>query len=56
MRIIQEALANVRKHADASHAEVRLSLHDQSLEATIEDNGAGFEPERWGGRHCLDSA
>ena len=48
LRIIQEALANVRKHAGASHAEVRLSLHDQSLEATIEDNGAGFEPEALG--------
>jgi signal transduction histidine kinase len=48
LRIIQEALANVRKHAAATHAEVRLSLHDQSLEATVEDNGAGFEPDALG--------
>ena len=43
-RIIQEALTNVRKHARASRADVRLSLQDGRAEATVSDDGAGFEP------------
>ncbi|MCD6033001.1 MAG: sensor signal transduction histidine kinase, partial [Thermomicrobiales bacterium] len=48
LRIIQEALANVRKHAGASRARVRLVLDDPYLEASIVDDGAGFEPEALG--------
>jgi two-component system nitrate/nitrite sensor histidine kinase NarX len=41
--IVQEALSNVRKHADASRVYVRLQdRHDFTL--TIEDNGSGFDP------------
>ena len=43
IRIIQEALANVRKHAGASHAWVRLHREDPWVQATIEDDGRGFE-------------
>lgn len=43
-RIIQEALANVRKHARASQAWVRLELGREGLNVTIEDNGRGFDP------------
>ncbi|MFT4036669.1 MAG: GAF domain-containing sensor histidine kinase [Thermomicrobiales bacterium] len=45
LRIIQEALTNVRKHAGASTAEVELRLTPGWLEARIIDNGAGFAPE-----------
>jgi two-component system nitrate/nitrite sensor histidine kinase NarX len=43
LRIIQEALVNVRKHADAN--KVRISYHqmDNQVCFTIEDNGRGFE-------------
>ncbi|SCY30627.1 histidine kinase N-terminal 7TM domain-containing protein [Alkaliphilus peptidifermentans] len=41
--IIKEALANIRKHANASYVEIAfLSTQDQ-LSATIEDNGKGFD-------------
>jgi signal transduction histidine kinase len=45
LRIIQEALANVRKHAGAKQARVQLAIDDQFLEASIEDDGVGFAPE-----------
>jgi nitrate/nitrite-specific signal transduction histidine kinase len=45
LRIIQEALANVRKHARAKHVEVRIrSVDAHTLEAIIADDGAGFDP------------
>lgn len=41
--IVQEALSNVRKHADATKVVVRLQdRHDFAL--VIEDNGTGFDP------------
>jgi signal transduction histidine kinase len=45
LRLIQEALANVRKHAGAHQARVRLRIDDGFLEASIEDDGVGFEPD-----------
>lgn len=42
LRIIQEALANVRKHAAAARATVRLTSADGWVEARIEDDGIGF--------------
>ncbi len=46
LRIVQEALANVRKHARASRATVHLSPADGMVELVIEDNGQGFDPAR----------
>jgi signal transduction histidine kinase len=45
LRIIQEALTNVRKHAGATTADVRLHVDNGWLEARIMDNGAGFAPD-----------
>jgi signal transduction histidine kinase len=42
VRIVQEALANVRKHAQANRVQVNLTCHDHSLCATITDDGIGF--------------
>jgi len=44
IRIIQEALANIRKHAGAAHAWVRLHRQDPWVQVTIEDDGRGFDP------------
>ena len=44
MRIVQEALANIRKHARAGHATVRLALDDGVLAIEVADDGQGFEP------------
>ena len=48
LRIVQEALANVRKHAEARHAEVDLEVRDGSLRLTIGDDGVGFKPGELG--------
>lgn len=43
VRIIQEALTNVRKHARASLASIELRRRNGSVVATITDNGIGFD-------------
>lgn len=43
-RIIQEALANVDRHAKASVAIISISAHDGLLVLRVEDNGRGFDP------------
>jgi PAS domain S-box-containing protein len=42
-RIVQELLTNILKHANASEAMVQISLQEQVLSLTIEDNGTGFD-------------
>lgn len=46
MRIVQEALANVRKHAHAHTATVSVELDSDWLRVAIEDDGRGFDPDR----------
>lgn len=48
LRIIQEALANIRKHSGASRASVRIEEQDGWLVAAVKDNGAGFDPTMLG--------
>jgi signal transduction histidine kinase len=43
-RVVQEALANVAKHAGASEVDVELELTDQEVIVTIRDNGVGAAP------------
>lgn len=42
-RIIQEALTNVLKHAEAKTASVIVEYRGHSLRAIVEDDGCGFE-------------
>jgi PAS domain S-box-containing protein len=42
-RIAQEALGNIRRHAEASMAVVKLEFGDKSIKMTVSDNGKGFE-------------
>lgn len=44
VRIVQEALSNVRKHAGASHVQVVVGADDESVSVEIVDNGHGFDP------------
>jgi signal transduction histidine kinase len=44
-RIVQEALSNVRKHADAHHVTVTIDMDDERLYLSIEDDGHGFDLE-----------
>jgi signal transduction histidine kinase len=46
LRIVQEALANVRKHADATRVRVELTVGDGSLRLRVSDNGRGFALEQ----------
>ena len=48
VRIIQESLANVRKHARATTAKVDVRRSDGLLVVTIADDGVGFNPGRTG--------
>ncbi len=45
-RVVQEALANVRKHAGAHAVSVVLKRSPGAVRLVIEDDGRGFEPER----------
>jgi signal transduction histidine kinase len=69
-RIIQEALTNVARHADASQCDVRLSLDDATLAISVRDDGRGLptsyrsgvgmqsireRTEELGGRLSIDS-
>ena len=44
-RLVQEALTNVLKHADARHVSISLVRKDGSVSAVVEDDGRGFSPE-----------
>ena len=44
LRIVQEALANVRKHPRARRVEVSVVSADGQLAVTVSDDGVGFDP------------
>ena len=55
LRIVQESLTNVGRHADASHVLVRLAERDGFLQVMVQDDGVGFDmveaqgqPDRFG--------
>jgi signal transduction histidine kinase len=43
-RMVQEATTNIARHADATSCRVYLQRLPSSVVLTVEDNGAGFEP------------
>ncbi|MFC1988944.1 PAS domain S-box protein, partial [Chloroflexota bacterium] len=43
-RVVQEALTNVARHANATMVTVKLSIDHGTLKLRIEDDGIGFEP------------
>ncbi|MBE0687500.1 MAG: hypothetical protein IH585_16035 [Anaerolineaceae bacterium] len=45
LRIVQEALTNVRKHARATSVNVKFTRHSDATIMVIEDNGVGFDSE-----------
>lgn len=42
-RIVQEALRNIAKHAQASKAKVEVEFHKNKIAITVGDNGIGFQ-------------
>ncbi|PBC79282.1 signal transduction histidine kinase [Streptomyces sp. TLI_235] len=45
-RIVQEALTNVLKHAEAQHVSVRVGVRGPVLEVEVADDGRGVPPAR----------
>ena len=43
-RVVEEPLANVYRHAQASRATVELTAPDGTLEIVVRDDGRGFAP------------
>jgi signal transduction histidine kinase len=46
IRTIQEALINIRKHAQVKMATIRLGQERGQVRISIEDDGQGFDPDR----------
>lgn len=45
LRIAQEAIANVEKHAGPAHVDVRLEYADSEVSLEVNDDGVGFDSE-----------
>jgi signal transduction histidine kinase len=46
MRILQEALTNIRKHANASQVRINFAVIDSSICVAVQDNGRGIDLEQ----------
>ena len=46
LHVVQEALANIRKHARATAVKIALDRDRDALFVTVEDNGAGMDLEK----------
>lgn len=61
-RIVQEALTNVVRHAEAARVRVTVARRDGRLLVQVQDDGKGIDPERmhnkqsWGIRGMLERA
>ena len=53
LRVCQEALANVRKHAGAGSAAVCLDYEADAIRLEVSDDGAGFDPAGVNGGYGL---
>lgn len=53
IRIVQESLTNVRKHARAGRVEIRLTEDADGVRLSVADDGAGFAPGAAGGPRDL---
>jgi signal transduction histidine kinase len=53
LRVGQEALANVRKHAAARNVDVRLCYAGTTVRLTVRDDGTGFDQENQNGGYGL---
>jgi signal transduction histidine kinase len=54
-RILQEALTNIARHAQATAVQIDVARRDGRVCCRIEDNGVGFTPESDGGSFGLNA-
>ncbi|UQN15510.1 sensor histidine kinase [Gulosibacter sp. ACHW.36C] len=47
LRVTQEALNNAETHGEAPHVAVRLEFTEDAVSVEIDDDGVGFDAERW---------
>jgi NarL family two-component system sensor histidine kinase YdfH len=45
LRIVQEGLSNIGRHAQARHVRVRLVQSDEKIQLIVQDDGKGFDVE-----------
>lgn len=45
LNVVREALNNVREHSQAENVSIAVSSSDSGIDASVRDDGAGFEPE-----------
>ena len=45
-RIVQEALTNVSRHAQAQGAALRVLQQDEYIMISVQDHGLGFDPSK----------
>lgn len=43
-RVVQEALTNIARHAQATAVSVRIRIDEQAVALSVRDNGIGFDP------------
>jgi two-component system CheB/CheR fusion protein len=48
-RVLQEALVNVVKHAQASQVSLNIGRQDNRVQFQVADNGVGFQASKWVG-------
>lgn len=53
LRVVQEALNNVKNHSGADQIEVKFESTSETVSVIIRDNGKGFVPSDVKGRHGL---
>ncbi len=53
-RIVQEALTNVRKHAEANQVKVKFEVDRERVAGVVEDNGKGFDPSAFSARKEIE--
>jgi signal transduction histidine kinase len=53
-RILQEALSNVRRHAEVGAASVRLRSRSGKVVLEIADEGRGFDPPQLSGKAATE--
>lgn len=44
-RVVQEALANIRKHSNAANAWITVAIANERLSVTVRDDGQGFDAD-----------
>jgi signal transduction histidine kinase len=45
-RIVQEAVNNVLRHAQASSVQIRINIRGSAVRCTVSDDGVGFDPDQ----------